>query len=178
MKEDKFVAEDQDQSRPLIDPNIVKLAPAQEAAEQERPQAKKKPTAAQLGPGEYCWGTGRRKTSVARVRIRPGEGNFTINRRAVDDYFSGLQDQQVVRAPLVATDSLQKYDVFVIVQGGGTTGQAGAVVLGLARALTVADPVTFDTLRDNGYLTRDARMVERKKYGQKGARKRFQFSKR
>ena len=173
------MTEQQPQGAPLIDPTIVQAAGTPAPADTPAaPAAKHKPTAAELAPGQFCWGTGRRKSSVARVRIRPGEGNFTINKRTVEDYFVGDHDRQAVRAPLLTTQSERKYDIFVKVSGGGTTGQAGATMMGLARALLVADPETFPSLRDGGYLTRDSRMVERKKYGQKGARKKFQFSKR
>jgi small subunit ribosomal protein S9 len=126
----------------------------------------------------FYWGTGRRKTSVARVRLRPGDGKFTINDREVDKYFSEPRDRKDVRAPLVATGTLGKFDVFVNVDGGGVSGQAGAVLLGVARALCEADQTLEHALREGNYLTRDSRMVERKKYGQSGARRRFQFSKR
>ena len=128
--------------------------------------------------GGYWWGTGRRKTSVARVRIKPGDGKFRINGRAVDEFFTELQDRNDAVAPLKVTDTLGKMDVFVRVEGGGTTGQAGAVIVGVARALKSYDPQLEGPLRENGYLTIDSRQVERKKYGQAGARRRFQFSKR
>ena len=101
-----------------------------------------------------------------------------VNGKELNDYFPVLREQQVVKAPLAVTDNVGKFDVFMKLHGGGTTGQAGAAVMGLARALVIADPECFPKLRDSGYLTRDGRMKERKKYGQKGARKRFQFSKR
>lgn len=126
----------------------------------------------------YWWGTGRRKTAVARVRIRPGEGQFLINSKPVDEFFTELQYRNDVRAPLEAAQLIGQMDVTVNVQGGGPTGQAGAVVLGLARALKQYDLSLEDVLREKGYLTRDAREVERKKYGQPGARRQFQFSKR
>ena len=126
----------------------------------------------------YIWGTGRRKRSVARVRIRPGKGEFLVNKKKVDDYFARRQDRNTVVAPLKATDKADAFDVFVNVSGGGTTGQAGATMLGIARALRNYDDGLLKTLRDGGYLTRDSRMVERKKPGQRGARRRFQFSKR
>jgi len=126
----------------------------------------------------YFWGTGRRKTSVARVRIRPGSGKFEINKRAIDTYFPADQHRNDVVAPLQATQTLGKVDVFVNVKGGGPTGQAGAIMLGVARALKTANAQYEDALRDGGYLTRDSRMVERKKYGRAGARRSFQFSKR
>ena len=172
---------EQTEGTPLIDPETVKsavTATAVEVTAASTTQTKRKPTASELAPGHYCWGTGRRKSAVARVRIRPGDGKMMINSRSVEDYFPGLHDRNVVRQPLKVSDSVGKYDVFVKVGGGGSTGQSGAVMLGLARALVVADPDLFGSLRDAGYLTRDSRMVERKKYGQKGARKKFQFSKR
>ena len=126
----------------------------------------------------YIWGMGRRKRSVARVRIRLGKGEFLVNKKKVDDYFARRQDREAVLSPLKATDKADAFDVFVNVSGGGTTGQAGAAMLGIARALRNYDDSLLKTLRDGGYLTRDSRMVERKKPGQRGARRRFQFSKR
>jgi len=129
-------------------------------------------------PKEYTWGVGRRKSSVARVRIRPGSGQYKINKRDVDVYFPLERHRLDVRAPLEAAQATGKWDVFVNVKGGGITGQAGAVLLGLARALVKASPDVEGALRDGGLLTRDSRMVERKKYGRRGARRSFQFSKR
>jgi len=126
----------------------------------------------------YTWGLGRRKSSVARVRIKSGSGAFVINGKPMTNFFRTLQDQSAAMAPLVATESTETYDVFVNVNGGGLTGQSGAVQLGLARALKEANPTTFELLRENGLLTRDSRMKERKKYGRRGARRGFQFSKR
>ncbi len=126
----------------------------------------------------YVWGTGRRKSSVARVRIRPGEGKFFINKCEVDHYFKLDKDRAAVRTPLQVTDTANAVDVFVNVGGGGTSGQAGAVLLGLARALAKANPACEPKLREHNLLSRDPRKVERKKYGQRGARRRFQFSKR
>lgn len=126
----------------------------------------------------YFWGTGRRKTAVARVRIRPGSGKFEVNKKPYDTFFCLDRDRQDVVAPLKATETLGKVDVFVNVVGGGPSGQAGAIVLGVARALKTANPEYDDVLRQGGYLTRDSRMVERKKYGRAGARRSFQFSKR
>ncbi len=128
--------------------------------------------------GGYYWGTGRRKTSVARVRIKSGSGKFMVNKKEVDTYFCADRLRSDAIAPLAATKNIGKYDVFVNVKGGGATGQAGAVMLGLARALVTANVEFEPALRDGGYLTRDDRKVERKKPGQPGARKRFQFSKR
>lgn len=130
------------------------------------------------GPSLFTWGTGRRKTSVARVRIRPGSGKFLVNKRDVDDFFRVERDRLSVRNPLAITEAAKAYDVYVNVNGGGTTGQAGAIVLGLARALAKADSSLEPKLREFNMLTRDARKVERKKYGRAGARRRFQFSKR
>ena len=124
------------------------------------------------------YGTGRRKKSVARVYLIPGTGKITINKRDIDDYL-GLETLKViVRQPLVATDTLDKFDVQVNVKGGGYTGQAGAIRHGIARALLEADAEYRPTLKAAGYLTRDPRMKERKKYGLKGARRAPQFSKR
>ncbi len=129
-------------------------------------------------PKEYSWGTGRRKTSVARVRLHPGQGTFQVNGREIEQYFTEERDRKDVVRPLEATGMLGKLDVFARVDGGGFTGQAGAVVLGLARALKQANPDHEHALREGGFLTRDSRMNERKKYGLRGARRRFQFSKR
>jgi small subunit ribosomal protein S9 len=123
-------------------------------------------------------GTGRRKSSVARVRLTPGSGKIVVNKRSVEEYFTELQDRVDVMAPLDVTGVRNQWDVSIRVSGGGHTGQAGAVRLGLARALVKAYEQFEPTLRDAGYLTRDARRVERKKYGQRKARRRFQFSKR
>src|SRR5688572_29098407 len=128
--------------------------------------------------GGYYWGTGRRKSSVARVRVRPGTGIFMVNERDVKAFFPTPQDLFDSRAPLTTLQIETKWDVFVNVKGGGPTGQAGAVRMGLARALGNADETLDQPLRDQGFLTRDSRMKERKKYGQRGARRRFQFSKR
>jgi len=144
----------------------------------EKPRRMRQPTAANLKENEYCWGTGRRKSAVARVRIRPGKGKVLINKKELDKYFPSLKDRNDVCAPFVAADRADKYDVFITVKGGGTTGQSGAAMLGVARALAAAEPEIFESLRDGGFLTRDGRMVERKKYGKKKARKSFQFSKR
>jgi len=123
-------------------------------------------------------GTGRRKTSVARVYVRDGSGKITINDKDVAQYFSLGEHVQMVRQPLMVTASENKYDVLINVYGGGNNGQAGACRHGLARALCQVDHTNYASLRANGYLTRDPRMVERKKYGRPGARRRFQFSKR
>jgi small subunit ribosomal protein S9 len=131
-----------------------------------------------LAGKEYTWGTGRRKTAVARVRICEGSGNIVINGRKFEEYFPVIQDQINVTAPLRATETVEKYDIYANVRGGGGTGQSGAVLLGIARALCSEDETLEATLRDVGYMTRDSRIKERKKYGKAGARKSFQFSKR
>ena len=124
------------------------------------------------------YGTGRRKKSIARVFLTPGKGEITINGRNIDDYF-GLETLKViVRQPLVAIDGSEKYDAYVTVKGGGYTGQAGAIRHGVARALVQADAEFRPTLKNAGFLTRDPRMKERKKYGLKAARRAPQFSKR
>jgi small subunit ribosomal protein S9 len=130
------------------------------------------------GNGQWFWGLGRRKSAVARVRIRPGEGKFQVNDRPFEEYFTGERDRKDIMTVLDKTSTRGMLDVFVNAHGGGFTGQAGAVILGLGRALKNYDPGLDSILRDNNFLTRDAREVERKKYGQPGARKRFQFSKR
>ena len=163
--------------------------------EDEAPQAAPRPLAepARRDAGGFVWGTGRRKTAVARVRIRPtkneggGEGQsggeFVISstkakNKSIDEFFSEPQHRIACRKPQDATGMAGKLDVYVNVQGGGITGQAEAVLLGVARALKGYDPTLEQTLRDADLLTRDSRKVERKKYGQRGARRRFQFSKR
>jgi len=124
------------------------------------------------------YGTGRRKTSTARVFLAPGNGNITVNGRGLDQFFGRETARMVVRQPLVLTDNLDKLDVMVTVAGGGNTGQAGAIRHGIARALLEYDEGLRPSLRQAGLLTRDARMVERKKVGLHKARKRPQFSKR
>ena len=124
------------------------------------------------------YGTGRRKTSTARVYLRPGSGTITVNRRTFEQFFPTEALRTQIRQPLVVTERGERYDVLAIVNGGGVAGQAGAVRLGIARALVAADAELRRALKTNGFLTRDARAKERKKYGLAGARKRFQFSKR
>ncbi len=124
------------------------------------------------------YGTGRRKSSVARVYLRPGNGRITVNSRDLDEYFERESTKLVLRVPLVITDTDTDYDIVVNVHGGGKSGQAGAIRLGISRALVEANPNFRTVLKKAGMLNRDARKVERKKYGQPGARKRFQFSKR
>ena len=123
-------------------------------------------------------GTGRRKKSVARVRLLPGSGNITVNKRDVEDYFGLETLKMIVRSPLVLTNTLEKFDVNVSVFGGGTTGQAGAIRHGIARARLTVDPEYRAVLKKAGFLTRDPRMKERKKYGLHAARRAPQFSKR
>lgn len=127
----------------------------------------------------YYYGTGRRKTATARVRLIPeGSGVAVVNRRPMDDYFERQVLKTVIMQPLKLTNTEGKFDLYVNVRGGGKSGQAGAIRHGIARALLQSDPELKPTLKKSGLLTRDARMKERKKYGQKGARARFQFSKR
>jgi len=123
-------------------------------------------------------GTGRRKTSVARVYLRKGNGSIQINGRAIEAYFPVEEHVIVVKQALSVTDTLGKYDILINVKGGGISSQAGACRHGLSRALVKLDEANRSALKASGYLTRDSRMVERKKYGQKGARRKFQFSKR
>lgn len=127
---------------------------------------------------EKFYGTGRRKKSIARVYLVPGKGDITINKRTIDEYFGLETLKTIVRQPLVATESVDKFDVLVNVRGGGYTGQAGAVRHGIARALLKVDAEFRPTLKKAGFLTRDPRMKERKKYGLKAARRAPQFSKR
>ena len=147
-----------------------------EQAPESQPKVTSNPT--NEPKGGYWWGTGRRKSSVARVRIKPGSGKFVVNKKQLDDYFKREQDRKAVMAPLMAVKAEKLFDVFINVKGGGTTGQSGASLLGIARALKNYDDSYVQMLRDGGHLTRDPRMVERKKPGQRGARRRFQFSKR
>ena len=126
----------------------------------------------------YYYGTGRRKHSVARVRVYPGSGTITINGRGIDDYFGLDTLKLIVRQPLTLTDTVEKFDVVCTVAGGGVTGQAGAIRHGISRALLEFDAELRPTLKKAGFLTRDPRMKERKKYGLKGARRAPQFSKR
>lgn len=124
------------------------------------------------------YGTGRRKTSTARVYLRPGEGNFQVNRKAFESYFPNETLRMIIRQPLQMTETASKFDVVVNVAGGGPAGQAGAIRHGITRALIEYNSDFRPALKQAGLVTRDPRIKERKKYGQKGARKRFQFSKR
>jgi small subunit ribosomal protein S9 len=167
----------------------VDLSTGIDPVDADSPAAEPRPLSDPATPdaGGWVWGTGRRKTSVARVRIRPAKdgtnGSFLVKGngntgREIDDYFSEPQHRNACVAPLEATDTRKGLEVFVNVFGGGMTGQAEAITLGVARALKGYDPKLEQTLRDEGFMSRDPRKVERKKYGQRGARRRFQFSKR
>ena len=126
----------------------------------------------------WTWGLGRRKKAIARVRLKTGSGAVVVNGRPVESYFPTPASMKAACAPIAATDNAGTYDVFCNVNGGGLTGQSEAVSLGIARALKTIQPTTFETLREQGLLTRDSRAKERKKYGRRGARRGFQFSKR
>ena len=126
----------------------------------------------------YFYGTGRRKSAIARVWLKPGEGKMIVNKRNLDEYFGGDILKMLIKHPLKITSNLGKFDVVVTVKGGGISGQAGAITHGISRALLQLDESLRSKLRKANLLTRDSRIKERKKYGQKGARKKFQFSKR
>ena len=126
----------------------------------------------------YIWGVGRRKSAVARVRVAPGTGKIEVNGKTLNDYFAAERDRKSIFGPLEVTNTGGKMDVLVTADGGGASGQTGAIVMGLGRALLKYDASLEAPLRNAGFLTRDSRMKERKKYGQRGARRRFQFSKR
>jgi len=126
----------------------------------------------------FIWGTGRRKSAVARVRLAIGSGKIEINGRTINDYFTAEKDRKTLFGPLEVTNTGGRMDIIVNTSGGGHTGQCGAIVMGLGRALAKLDKAYEVPLRNAGFLTRDSRMKERKKYGQRGARRRFQFSKR
>jgi small subunit ribosomal protein S9 len=150
------------------DGSYTTSTPQRSAEEQSRP--------ALTGPG---YGTGRRKAAVARVRLVPGSGTWTINGRTLEEYFPNKVHQQLVNEPFVVLESIGSYDVIALIHGGGTSGQAGALRLGIARALNGIDKeANRPTLKKAGFLTRDARIKERKKYGLKKARKAPQYSKR
>lgn len=163
---------------PELGSSTVAVDAAEVAVESPRPMSEPMSEPAKPDAGGFVWGTGRRKAAVARVRVRPGKGNYLINGKRVDVYFTELRDQNDAHAPLKVTQTEGKLDVYVRTHGGGYMGQAGAVMLGLARALKGYDPSLEPMLRNAELLTRDPRRVERKKYGQRGARRRFQFSKR
>lgn len=135
-------------------------------------------TTPNVGSKTWFHGTGRRKESIARVFVRPGSGKFTVNGRPVEQYFTNFAWKHDATEPLKFTSLAEQVDVMVTAYGGGAGGQAGAVRMGLSRAISRFNPELRPSLRKNGFLTRDSRMKERKKYGQKGARKRFQFTKR
>jgi small subunit ribosomal protein S9 len=129
-------------------------------------------------PLDY-YGTGKRKTSIARVHLRPGKGEFQLNERGLDEYFGGQEAlKQIVKQPFSVTETNDHFDVIATIEGGGVSSQAGAIRHGISRALCVFNLELRGRLKKAGFLTRDARIKERKKYGQKGARRRFQFSKR
>lgn len=127
---------------------------------------------------KFYYATGRRKTSAARVFLKPGTGKMTINGRKVEDYLHPKNCQMMVTQPFSATSNVNKFDTFITVAGGGVAGQAGAIRHGISRALMAFDATLRGTLKKAGFVTRDSRMVERKKYGRSGARKRYQYSKR
>ena len=131
-----------------------------------------------MSPQTQYYGTGRRKTAAARVFLRPGSGTIVVNDRPIDDYFPIEIHKMIVRQPLTLTENVEKFDAYVTVEGGGASGQAGAIRHGISRALLEVDGELRDRLKAAGLLTRDPRKKERKKYGQKGARARYQFSKR
>jgi len=147
-------------------------------SEQTTATATETPAAEAAKPRSYVWGVGRRKSAVARVRIAQGSGKIEINGRPLNDYLTSERDRKVIFGPLEVTNTGGKLDVLVNATGGGPTGQTGAILLGLGRALAKYDPSLEGALRNGGFMTRDSRMKERKKYGQRGARRRFQFSKR
>lgn len=165
---------------------IPTATPAAAAPAAKAPEPRKLRPAVPADKRGWWWGTGRRKTAVARVRMKlakDGQGKVLIESangksRTVEEFFTEERDRNDCYAPLKVSNTFGKFDVIAVVHGGGFMGQAGAVQLGIARALRDYDPSTEDALRENGLLTRDAREVERKKYGQAGARRRFQFSKR
>ena len=130
------------------------------------------------GKRTFIWGVGRRKSAVARVRLALGTGKIEVNGRTLNEYFTAEQDRKAIFGPLEVTNTGGRMDVIVNASGGGHTGQSGAIVMGLGRALAKYDSALEVPLRNAGFLTRDSRMKERKKYGQRGARRRFQFSKR
>ncbi len=155
-----------------VDPELV------EEIVEEEPEVDPTGRVVEPGPKEYHWGTGRRKAARARVRLRPGSGDFVVNGKPMKEYFPRQLDQNAASGPLVSVGVEGKLDVFVNAEGGGNTGQAGAVRLGIGRALLKLYPDSYQRLREAGHLTRDPRMVERKKYGLRGARRAFQWVKR
>lgn len=166
-----------DNETPTNEINAPEAAPATEIFDATEPATEPVDLPPPPSSGIF-WGTGRRKSAVARVRIVPGSGKFTINKRGVEAYFSEPQERLATREPLLATNTEKSFDIQVNVRGGGHAGQAGAIRLGVSRALVKANERYEPMLREKDFLTRDARIVERKKYGQRKARRRFQFSKR
>ncbi len=152
----------------MADQQTTATTPAEAATADAAPRANR----------TYVWGVGRRKTSVARVRVAPGNGRIEINGRTLNEYFTGERDRKAIFGPLEVTNTGGKMDVHVNATGGGPSGQTGAINMGLARALSKYDATLEVPLRGANFMTRDSRMKERKKYGQRGARRRFQFSKR
>jgi len=178
-KTKEAVVEETPKKEVVVEETPKKVETVEARAPKKKVEAKPVPKPTGDAPdGHWWWGTGRRKTAVARVRIRPGNGEFQVNKRQLTDFFSEIRDHQNILAVLDKTNTKGSVDVFVNTNGGGFTGQAGAIILGLGRALAKYDPSLESILRDNGYLSRDPRKVERKKPGQPKARKRFQFSKR
>ena len=160
-------------------------AAAETAVAVEAPEASEAPPETQVlaAPRHVdarnpIWTVGRRKSSTARIRMFPGGGNFVINGKQLDDHFRLVKDQQAATAPMHLIDVRSKYDVWINVHGGGMTGQSGAIALGVSRALAILEPASEQALRDANLMSRDARVKERKKYGRRGARRGFQFSKR
>jgi small subunit ribosomal protein S9 len=150
----------------------------QQSQQQDTPQPQPAPLVQRTGGSQQFYGTGRRKRSVARVYLRPGQGDMVVNGRALDQYFPTKSLQNVIQQPLEVAETAGQFNITVTVAGGGQTGQAEAIRLGISRALLEYNVELRQRLKKLGLLTRDARIHERKKYGQKGARKRFQFSKR
>jgi len=190
MAEASSVAPEATPSEPVKTPEPVKpkrgaaAAAEKAAAAAEKAAAAAAATEASSAPAEpkvkrqYVWGVGRRKSSVARVRIALGSGKIDINGRELNDYLTAERDRKAIFGPLEVTNMGGKVDIWVNADGGGLTGQSGAIVMGLARALAKFDQGLEAALRGGNFMTRDSRMKERKKYGQRGARRRFQFSKR
>jgi small subunit ribosomal protein S9 len=158
---------------------LQSLADLQKSAQAQAPAAEEAPKHVQkLDAQGRAYATGKRKDAVARVWIKPGSGQITVNARPVDTYFARPVLRMILRQPLQVANRVDQYDIVVTVNGGGLSGQAGAVRHGLAKALTLYEPDLRAPLKKEGFLTRDARVVERKKYGKKKARRSFQFSKR
>jgi small subunit ribosomal protein S9 len=159
-------------------PTIESVASSETPTEAVAVPAAEPAVTVPAGKPSYIWGIGRRKTAVARVRIAIGSGKIVVNGRTLNEYFTGERDRKSIFGPLEVTNTGGKLDVLARCTGGGPSGQTGAIVMGLGRALAKFDPSLEIPLRQSGFLTRDSRMKERKKYGQRGARRRFQFSKR